>query len=64
MSTIEKRLRKKPARHQEVIWGAINERLLMLPQTEELEPHRTRLEELLDELRRSLAIKNGVESDE
>jgi hypothetical protein len=43
------------------VLGSIEERLLMIPA--ELEPHRTRLIELLDELRRSLN-KNGVEDEE
>lgn len=62
MSAVEKmRVRKKPARHRDIVLGCIDERLLMIPLTDDLEPHRVRLTELLDELRRSLG--KNTESD-
>jgi hypothetical protein len=55
MSTeIKERKRRPAARQKDVVLGCIEERLSMIPMTEDLEPHRARLEELLDELRRSL----------
>ena len=55
MSSVEaKRTRRPAARQRDVVLGCIEERLLMIPIADDLEPHRTRLLELLDELKRSV----------
>lgn len=64
--TVIKAPRKPKARHKDVVFGAINERLDMLGGLSvglpEVQPHVERLNELLDELRRSIASKD--EADE
>ena len=62
MSSAEakQRTRRPAARQRDVVLGCIEERLLMIPMTDDLEPHRTRLLELLDELKRSVG-KDGDE---
>lgn len=58
------RIRRPKARHRDVVFGAIEERLAML----EIEPsalpiHAARLGELFDELRRSLASASAGEPE-
>lgn len=55
------RKRKPAARPTAVVVGAITERISMLPNTDELVPHRDRLTDLLDELRRSISKKEEPE---
>ena len=52
----KERTRRPNARHQDVVFGAIEERLEMLDHAadESLSVHAVRLRELLDELKRSL----------
>lgn len=59
----EAKARKPRARSRDVVLGAMNERLLAIPMTDELECHRTRLLELLDELQRSLNKDNGGDGE-
>ncbi len=57
----EVRARKPRARKTEVIIGALQERILSLPNNEESYQHRERALELIDELSRSL--NRGTEEE-
>lgn len=55
MSKTEIVRKRRPApRRSEIVLACLEERLCMIPMTDDIEPHRTRLMELLSELRRSL----------
>lgn len=56
------RVRKKPARRPDVVMACLTERLFMIPMTDDIEPHRARLIELIDELGRAIS-KNAPESE-
>ena len=57
----EVRVRKPRARRTEIVIGALQERIMAIPQVEHLEFHRERLLELVDELTRSL--NRGTEEE-
>lgn len=63
MSTEEKspRKRKPKARHYSVILAAIDERIRCIPRSDENSFHLVRVEELIEELGRSL---NGYEAED
>lgn len=61
---ITARTRRPKARATEIVFGALHERLevvKLIYRDEGLTPHIERIEELLDELRRSLTTKEEIE---
>jgi len=61
MPELKERKRRAPARSTDVVLGALQERLNVAVDADS--PHAIRIEELFDELKRSLR-KNGDDSDE
>lgn len=60
----DRRQRKSPARHRDVVIAAIEERMCIIVRDDANEVHLRRLEELIDELKRALKGNSKPEDEE